>query len=102
MYRIVGISVYDHDIYMYLSAYFVLFQDSHGQGGRALAFGRGPPPQLDGAPTALEPPIVGYVGMPPPTVSLYLYVILRTVYCSYFSLRTSISSLGQGPPPSSL
>ncbi len=78
---------------MYLSAYFVLFQDSLGQGGHTLTLGRGPPPQFgQGAPTALEPPIVGYVGMPPPTVSLSgharspLILFIYTIYCRYFSL----------------
>ncbi len=71
VYHIVGI-----DIYMYLSAYFVLFQDSIGQGGHAL--GRGPPPHIgQGAPTAHEPPLVGYVDTTPPTVSLYLYILYR-------------------------
>ncbi len=60
-----------------LSAYFVLFQDSAlglaiGKGGTVFALGRGPPPQIgQGAPTAREPPMVGYVDTTSPTVSLY-------------------------------
>ncbi len=69
-------------IYMYLSAYFVLFQDSLGQGGRR------------------EPLMVGISA---PTVSLYIYisadVLLRYRYYRLVSLFVSFQGPPRGTPP---